>query len=194
MWNERYAGPAYAYGTEPNDFIAEQAHRIPKGRVLDLGAGEGRNGVWLATQGHQVLCVDGSEVGLDKAKSLAKQRGVEIETLVADLSTYEIPVATFTGIISSWCHLPEPLRRRLHAACVAGLKPGGAFVLEAYTPAQLKFGTGGPKDVSMLPTLAQLKDELKGLTFEVGVEREREVNEGAFHGGMSAVVQVVARK
>jgi len=194
MWNERYCEAGFAYGTQPNDFVAAEAHRIPQGRVLDLGAGEGRNGVWLAEQGHSVLCVDGSDVGLAKARALAKERGVAIDTEVADLAAYAIAPGAFTGIVSSWCHLPLPLRAKVHAACVAGLEPGGVFVLEAYTPAQLELGTGGPKDVAMLPTLAQLREELKGLDFEVGVEREREVHEGRFHGGRSAVVQVVARK
>ena len=105
-----------------------------------------------------------------------------------------VAAASFTGIVSIWCHLPEPLRRKVHAACVAGLKPGGAFILEAYTPEQLSYATGGPKDVSMLPTLAQLKGELAGLTFEVGRQLVREVHEGELHEGKSATVQVVARK
>ncbi|MBK7861960.1 MAG: class I SAM-dependent methyltransferase [Archangiaceae bacterium] len=194
MWNERYAEAGFAYGTEPNAFLAEQVHRLPPGRVLDLGAGEGRNGVWLAQRGYSVLCVDGSDVGLAKARALARERGVSIDTEVADLATYAIAPAAFTVIVSSWCHLPAALRAKVHAACVAGLQPGGVLVLEAYTPAQLQLGTGGPKEVSMLPTLATLRDELAGLDFEVGLEREREVHEGRFHGGRSAVVQVVARK
>jgi SAM-dependent methyltransferase len=194
MWNERYSEPGYAYGSEPNDFVREQAGRIPKGRVLDLGAGEGRNGVWLAGKGYDVLCVDGSDVGLLKAQALAKARGVKIATEVADITQYALPNETFSGIVSSWCHLLEADRRRVHAACVQALVPGGVLVLEAYSPAQLKLGTGGPKDVAMLPTLAQLRAELAGLDFEVGVEREREVIEGRFHGGLSAVVQVAARK
>jgi SAM-dependent methyltransferase len=194
MWNERYSQQGFFYGAKPNDFVAEQAHRIPKGRVLDMGAGEGRNGVWLAEQGHSVLCVDGSDVGLRKARELAQERGVSIDTEVADLSSYAIAPGAFTGIVSSWCHLPSALRARIHAACVAALRPGGVLILEAYTPAQLAFNTGGPKDPDMLPTLAMLREELKGLDFEIGVEREREVHEGGAHGGRSAVVQVCARK
>jgi SAM-dependent methyltransferase len=194
MWDERFSKPGFTYGSEPNDFLREHAKAIPQGRVLVLGAGEGRNGVWLAQQGHPVLCVDGSRVGLAKAQSLAASRGVTIETMAIDLSNFAIAPASFTGIVSIWCHLPEPLRQKVHAACVAGLKPGGAFILEAYTPEQLKFATGGPKDVSMLPTLEQLKRELRGLTFEVGRQLERDVREGALHEGTSATVQVVARR
>ncbi len=77
---------------------------------------------------------------------------------------------------------------------VAGLRPGGVFLLEAYTPDQLRYGTGGPKDVDLLPTLAQLREELQGLQFEFAIERERDVREGSGHTGPSAVVQVVARR
>ncbi len=194
MWNERYGQAGFAYGEKPNDFLVEQARQIPRGRVLDLGAGEGRNGVWLAEQGYEVVCVDGSSVGLAKAKQLAAARGVAIEAVVSDLAQFAIEPGGFSGIVSIWCHLPPGLRAQVHAACVAGLKPGGVFLLEAYTPAQLAFGTGGPKEVALLPTLATLQKELAGLDFLVGVERERQVHEGKLHDGKSAVVQVVARK
>ncbi len=194
MWNQRYAAPGYFYGTAPNDFLVEQARLIPRGRVLELAAGEGRNGVWLAQQGYAVTCVDGSDVGLAKARELARERGVQVETVVADLGAYAVEPNAWDGIVSIWCHLPHAIRARLHGQCVTGLKPGGVLLLEAYTPAQIPLGTGGPKDAGLLPTLAMLKDELKGLELVVGVEREREVHEGAHHEGRSAVVQLLARK
>jgi hypothetical protein len=117
-----------------------------------------------------------------------------VETVTADLATWPIEPEAFAGIVSIWCHLPPPVRARLYPACVAGLRPGGVMVLEAYTPAQLAHGTGGPTDVTLLMTLATLRQELHGLDFEVAVEREREVHEGKLHGGRSAVVQLVARK
>lgn len=194
MWDERYSKPGYFYGTQANDVLVEHAKAIPRGPVLDLGAGEGRNGVWLAQQGFAVTCVDGSKVGLEKAQALAAERGVRVETVVADLADFEIAPGRWSGIVSIWCHLPQPLREKVHARCVKGLAPGGAFVLEHYTPKQLQLDTGGPKDVSMLPTLEQLQHELHGLVFELGREVEREIHEGAKHEGHSATVQVVARK
>jgi len=194
MWDQRYAEPGFAYGEAPNDFLVEQADRLPPGPVLDLAAGQGRNGVWLARRGHPVTCVDGSSVGLAGAERLAAARGVTVTTVVADLADYPITPGAWAGIVAIWTHLPPPLRRRVHAACVAGLAPGGALVLEAYTPAQVGRGTGGPPDPAMCMTLAGLRTELAGLDFEVAVEREREVHEGPYHDGPSAVVQVVARK
>ncbi|HEY3286927.1 MAG TPA: class I SAM-dependent methyltransferase [Gemmatimonadaceae bacterium] len=194
MWNERYSAPGYAYGTEPNDFLAGSAAQIPRGRVLSLGDGEGRNGVFLATLGQAVTSVDASPVGLAKAHALAETRGVVIETITADLAEFVITPDAWEGIVSIFCHLPPSLRQRVHAQVVRGLVPGGVFVLEAYTPAQLALGTGGPSDPQMMPTLALLRDELAGLEMLHAVETERPVREGVFHDGRSAVVQVVARR
>lgn len=194
MWNERYSQPGYAYGTEPNDFLAAVAAQIPRGRVLSIGDGEGRNGVHLATLGHAVTSVDSSTVGLAKARALATERGVTITTVEADLAAFDIAPAAWEGIVSIFCHLPPPLRRRVYAQAAQGLVPGGVFVLEAYTPAQLALGTGGPSQAEMMPTLAVLRDELVGLEFVHALELERDVQEGAYHGGRSAVVQVIARR
>lgn len=194
MWNERYSRPGFAYGTEPNDFLREYAPLIPKGRVLALADGEGRNGVFVATLGHQVTSVDLSAVGLAKARRLAASRGVTIETVVADLADFVIAPSSWEGVVSIFCHLPPTLRRRVHAAVVEGLVPGGVLLLEAYTPRQLAFGTGGPSRAELMPTLAQLREELAGLEFVRGEELERDVREGDFHTGYAAVVQVVARR
>jgi SAM-dependent methyltransferase len=195
VWDERYAGEAYFYGTEPNDFLAAHAGAIRSGgSVLCLGEGEGRNAALLAAAGHRVLALDQSPVGLAKASRLAASRGLHIDTAAVDLADYVIEPGRWDGIVSIWCHLPSALRRHVHAAVVAGLAPGGCYVLESYTPAQLAFRTGGPKDPDLMPTLAQLREELAGLHFEHALELEREVHEGAGHGGQSAVVQVIARR
>lgn len=194
FWDNRYAGTeGYVFGTEPNLFLAEVAPRIPVGPVLCLGEGEGRNAVHLAKRGHAVTAIDQSEIGLTKARQLAQSRGVTVTTQVADLANFEIAPGRWAGIVSIFCHLPPELRRTVYAAAVRGLAPGGVFILEAYTPAQLAFGTGGPKDVALLPTLAALREELAGLDFLVACELERDVIEGPAHSGRSAVVQVLAR-
>jgi SAM-dependent methyltransferase len=194
FWNARYARDDFVYGTEPNDFVAGVSAQIPPGPVLCLGEGEGRNAVWLATHGRTVTAVDQSEVALGKAQSLAAARGVKIETIVADLAAYRIAPGAWAGIVSVWAHLPPPLRRSVHAQAVAGLRPGGVFVLEAYTPAQLAYDTGGPRSVELLMTAAQLREELVGLEFEIIRELEREVVEGGGHTGRGAVVQVLGRR
>lgn len=195
MWNERYAEPGFAYGTEPNDFLKAQAELLPaQGRALELCAGEGRNGVWLAQRGLQVTSVDGSAVGLAKAEELARQRGTSLRTVVSDLAAYDVAAERWDVIVSISAHLPRLLRQQIHAACVRALVPGGLLVLEAYTPAQVARGTGGPRDPEMCMTLEGLRQELAGLSFLHGVECDREIHEGKWHGGVSSVVQVVARK
>jgi SAM-dependent methyltransferase len=193
-WNNRYAAPQYIYGETPNVFVAEMASQIPAGPVLCLAEGEGRNAVHLATLGHRVTAVDQSEAGLAKARRLATTRAVEIETVLADLENFTIKAGVWAGIIATFAHLPPAIRRKVHAQAVGGLRPGGVFVLEGYTPAQLAFDTGGPKSPERLMTLADLRDELAGLELLVGREIEREMIEGEGHNGRGAVVQILARQ
>jgi SAM-dependent methyltransferase len=196
MWNERYSEPGFSYGAEPNDFLAANVERYlpPKGEVLSLAEGEGRNAVFLARRGFRVTGVDSSAVGLEKAHALAAKHGVEIESVVADLAAFDLGVERWDGIVSIWCHLPSELRARLHRSVVAALRPGGVFLLEAYTPDQLGYKTGGPSTAELLMTLAAVRNELAGLEFLVAEEKLRAVHEGKYHDGMSAVLQVVARK
>ena len=194
MWDERYSEDAYAFGTEPNDFLRASLDMLPDGTALCIGDGEGRNGVWLAEQGFAVTSVDASSVGMAKARALAHQRGVAISTVHADLAEFDIGHSRWDVVISIFCHLPPPLRRRVHRDIVAGLRPGGVFVLEAYTPAQIAFGTGGPETADMTMPLASLRPELPGLTLLHGEELERDVHEGRYHNGHSAVVQLLVIK
>jgi len=193
-WDARFAEPGYAYGSEPNAFLVEVAGRIPAGPVLSLGEGEGRNAVFLAGRGHAVVAVDASAVGLAKAAARARERGVPLTPVVADLAGYPIEPEAWSGIVSIFVHLPADVRRRLYAAVAQGLRPGGVFVLEAYTPRQLAFGTGGPRDAARLATLDDVREDLAGLDLQIGREVERDVTEGTYHWGRAAVVQVLARK
>jgi len=194
MWDQRYNTADYVYGTRPNKFLADVAGGIPRGRVLCIAEGEGRNAVYLAELGHEVVAVDASSVGLEKAEKLARERGVAIETVVADLADYEIEKNSFDAVVSIFAHVPPVIRAPLHRRIVAGLKPGGVLVLEAYTPDQIACGTGGPPVAELTMTLRALQDELRGLEFRHAVELRREVIEGSLHTGTGAVVQVVAVK
>lgn len=190
FWNLRFSGEEFIYGTDPNEFLEAMAPRIPSGPVLCLAEGEGRNAVYLAGRGHAVTAMDQSPVGLAKARRLAQSRGVEIATATADLADFPIEPGAWSGIVATFVHLPPALRRDVFERAVRGLRPGGVFVLEAYTPAQLAFDTGGPKDASLLMQAAVLREELAGLRFEILQELERDVREGAGHSGRAAVVQV----
>ncbi|HEV7282644.1 MAG TPA: class I SAM-dependent methyltransferase [Pirellulaceae bacterium] len=194
FWNERYAQTGFTYGIEPNEFLASVADCIPPGPVLTLAEGEGRNGLFLASRGYDVTAVDQSEVGLAKARRLAEERGLRIATQQADLAEYRIEPGAWAGIASIFCHLPKSIRVPLHAAVVQGLRPGGIFILEVYTPKQFGRGTGGPSSAELMVSLDDLKGELAGLDFLHAQELEREVREGLYHTGLASVVQVVARR
>lgn len=194
MWDERYSESEYAYGKAPNQFLAEHYRAIPMGRVLSLAEGEGRNAVFLAQQGYAVSAVDASAVGLQKAERLAIENGVELDLIHADLARFDIGEAVWDGIVSIFCPLPSALRRQVYRAAVAGLKPNGVFLLEAYTPEQLAFGTGGGNSGDAMTTKASLLNDLKGLQFNYLEKRQRDVIEGSYHTGLGAVVQAIATK
>jgi SAM-dependent methyltransferase len=194
MWEGRYGADEFVYGTEPNEFLTEAVAGINPGDVLCLADGEGRNGVYLATLGHRVTSVDLTQSGMDKAARLAAERGVELTTVVADLADYDLGSERWDLIVSIFAHTPPPVRRSIHAGVASALRPGGRFVLEAYTPDQIGRGTGGPPVPELTMTLAGLRDELTDLDLEVGRELVRPVVEGSGHTGDGAVVQVIARR
>jgi SAM-dependent methyltransferase len=191
-WDARYARSGFTYGTEPNHFLADVVSHLPLGRALSLGEGEGRNAVFLAGRGWAVTGVDRSRVGLRKASALAAERGLPLSLCVADLAAFPLPPDRYDVILSIFCHLPASVRCAVHRSVVRGLRQGGAYVFEAYTPRQLEFRTGGPSTRELLVTLDELRTELAGLDFAVGRELERDVIEGDMHRGRSAVVQVLA--
>jgi SAM-dependent methyltransferase len=197
MWDERYSGTSYAYGTAPNDFLVSSAPLIAKnGKVLCIADGEGRNSVWLATLGHSATSLDLSTVGLDKCRKLAIEKGVDdlISTVHADLTNYEFPCEEYDAVVSIFCHLPPFLRTKVHQNCIQTLKTGGIMILEAYTPDQLSKGTGGPKDRELLMTADDLKNDFRGMDVIYLEEKEREIHEGCFHNGLSSIIQLVAKK
>ena len=123
MWDERYSTAEYAYGVEPNGFLASHYQALPRGRILSLAEGEGRNAVFLARQGYEVTAVDGSAVGLRKAENLARENAVSFHCIHADLATFAIAAQAWDGIVSIFCPLPSELRAQVHAGVVAGLRP-----------------------------------------------------------------------
>jgi hypothetical protein len=138
--------------------------------------------------------VDQSSAGLAKTRLLAAEHGVEVQTTQADLASFDLGQAHWQGIVSIFVHLPSPLRRRVHAAAVAALAPGGVLIFEAYAPAQLTLGTGGPRETDRLCPLAALAEDFSGLELLVAREVRREIQEGKYHQGTGAVIQIVGRK
>lgn len=195
FWDERYSGDQLVYGESPNGFLESLKGRIPRsGKAIDIGAGEGRNALFLASLGLDVLAIDQSAVGMQKAERLANERGLHLRTQAVDLNDFDAEPDSINFVSSIFVHLPENLRRTVHGRIRSWLKPGGIFVLEAYTPQQLLRTTGGPKDPLLLATLETIVNELYGLEILHQAELVRDVTEGTFHTGDACVVQIVARK
>ena len=193
-WEQRYGAEGYLYGTEPNDFLRQHVDSIPRGRVVCLAEGEGRNAVFLAGQGFEVASIELTESGVTKTRRLAAQRGVHVGAVTGDLATADLGVQSWNGIVSIFAHLPPTIRRDLHLRIADALAPGGVFLLEAYTPNQIGRGTGGPPVAELAMSLADLRRELAGLEFVHAVEIERQIIEGHGHTGLGSVVQIIARR
>lgn len=193
-WDRRFSADAYVYGEEPNDFLRQEGRRFQGKKILCLGEGEGRNAVFLARQGFAVTAVDASRVGLEKAQRLAARWGVTITTVVADLADFVIEPQAWDGIVSIFCHLPQPLRSLVQRRSVAGLAPGGMLLIEAYTPRQLDYRTGGPPQPELLIEPEELQRDLAGLRLLRCTEAVRDIHEGILHNGPSATVQLIATK
>jgi SAM-dependent methyltransferase len=195
-WDGRYRRPGYLFGTEPNGFLVAAAHELPPGgRVLCVADGEGRNGVWLASRGHAVEGFDVSEVAVAKARALAAERGVRVRWTVADVDGFDWPVDAYDGVVAVFIQFAPPeLRRRLFGLILRALRPGGVLLLTGYTPDQLRHGTGGPRVPEQLYTEAGLREELAAYEITRMTPREDEIQEGPGHSGMSAYIEVVARR
>lgn len=195
FWESRYAEQGFAYGTEPNAFLVSQKARFHPGqKVLLIGEGEGRNGSWLAGLGLSVTAVDQSETGLAKAQQLAEQQGVSLQTICADLTSWQWPKDEYDFVISIFVHFKPEQRGAIHRSCIAALKPGGQIILEAFTPEQLGHPSGGPPVEEMLFTEAMLREDFAEAEIERLEARETHLEEGKYHRGSAAVLRLIARR
>ena len=199
FWDQQYAGDDYRYGTAPNAFLQAEAQRLqPASDILLPGDGEGRNSVWLATQGHRTTALDMSPVGLAKARALAARHGVEIATQEADLASWTPPPARFDALVLIYLHLPPALRAVVHAGLARTLRPGGWLLLEAFHPRQRSDGctSGGPSNPDLMYTLDMLRADWadSGLREELAWEGETTLAEGPGHSGPAWVTRFLARR
>ncbi len=195
-WDERYSASEYIFGTQPNEYLVAQAHHIaPGSRVLCVADGEGRNGVWLAQQGHSVEAFDLSPVGVAKAQALARGARVQVQYRVSSCDGWDWKPAHYDAVVAVFVQFADPpMRERLFGAIADCLKPGGLVILQGYTPQQLQYKTGGPPLVSHLYTAQLLREAFADLEIVELREYEAELTEGTRHRGRSALVGMVARK
>ncbi|MDM7948034.1 bifunctional 2-polyprenyl-6-hydroxyphenol methylase/3-demethylubiquinol 3-O-methyltransferase UbiG [Hydrogenophaga sp.] len=195
FWDQNFSIGGYKYGTAPNTFLVEQQQRFQPGSdVLVPGDGEGRNGVWLAQQGHRVTAMDGSAVGLHKAQALATERGVALHTVLGDLADWTPEPFSFDAVVLVFVHLPPAVRVGSHRRLAAALRPGGWLLLEGFHPQQLQHRSGGPKDPAMLFTPELLRDDFAGLLEEkMAWEGEVALDEGPGHQGLAHTTRWLGR-
>jgi SAM-dependent methyltransferase len=195
-WEGRFGVPDYAFGKEPNYFLAACKPLLPAaGKALAVADGEGRNGVWLAEQGLDVLSIDFSPAGQAKARALARERGVEIAIEQVDVHDWTYPEVAFDVVVEIFTQFSAPPERaRKWAGMRKALKPGGLLIIQGYTPKQLQYGTGGPKEIENLYTRPLLEAAFGDFRDLRITEQEVEIREGTSHAGMSAVINLTARK
>jgi SAM-dependent methyltransferase len=195
-WEQRFRVPEYVFGREPNVFLKSCEALLPAtGKALAIADGEGRNGVWLAERGLEVVSIEFSPAAQTKAIALAKERGVAVAFEQADVHAWRYPQATFDVVADIFTQFSSPAQRTMKWRGVrTTLKPGGLLILQGYTPKQLQYGTGGPKAVEQLYTRAMLEEAFRGFRDVTIVEEEVEMHEGAAHSGMSAVINLTAWK
>lgn len=196
FWDDRYDWDDYLFGEQPNAFLAANADRLKGYRTaLAIADGEGRNGVFMAEKGLEVLAIDASPVGLAKADRLAEKRGVRLTTECLDVGTYGWPAASFDVVAAIFIQFAPPaMRDAMFTGMVRTLKPGGLLLLEGYRPEQLGYATGGPAQVENLYTEALLREHFSALEIIALDSYDVELTEGSAHAGQSALIDLVARK
>lgn len=195
-WQARFAGPDYAFGKAPNYFLQSCRELLPRrGQALAVADGEGRNGVWLAQQGLDVVSLDFSPAAQAKARALAAERGMKVTFVQADVHVWDYPEAVFDVVVEIFAQFSLPAQRAIKwRGLRRALKSGGLLIIQGYTPKQLQYGTGGPKRQENLYTRPMLEQEFGDFRNLKIVEEERDMHEGASHAGMSAVIGLTAIK
>ncbi len=195
-WQQRFAKPGYLFGTAPNAFLKSCAPLLHKGeRALAIADGEGRNGVFLAEQGLDVLSADFAPLAQEKARKLANERGVTLRVEQVDIINWDWPTEEFDVVAAIFFQFASPDERAgIFKGIIKTLKPGGLLLLQGYTRKQLEYKTGGPSNVTQLYTREILEHAFADFASLDIREHDSEIHEGAGHGGISALVDLVGRK
>ena len=194
IWDDRYRQAEYVYGTEPNAFMAEYLQNKTPGTIIFPAEGEGRNSVYAASLGWNVLAFDSSEIGKYKAVELANQKGVTVDYTIQDALEAQYPAESADMVSFIYAHFPPFIRREIHKHAITWLKPGGTILLEAFNPEQLQLSSGGPKELTMLYTKEMLMEDFNELEIEMLELANTTLNEGPLHAGEAAVIRFIGNK
>jgi cyclopropane fatty-acyl-phospholipid synthase-like methyltransferase len=195
-WTKRFDTKDYVFGTAPNAFLKAEARRLnPGGKVLCVADGEGRNGVYLAEKGMKVHSIDFADNAIEKAKRLAQTRHVDLDIEKADVLNWDWPKNAYDAVAAIFIQFATPEERAtLFENMKGAVKPGGLLLMEGYGPRQMEYKTGGPNVLEMLYTRELLEQTFAGWEIIDLAEYDCELSEGARHAGMSALIDIVARK
>ncbi len=193
FWNDRYRNTEYIYGTEPNEFFGKQLDQLKIGSILLPAEGEGRNAVYAAGQGWKVTAFDMSNSGRDKALKLALDNKVDLTFEVADVMSFQ-PDRQFDVLALIYAHFPKNIRKQAHRRLLGFLKPDGKVIFEAFAKEQLGNSSGGPKNLDMLFSIEEIKEEFSELKFELLEQRTIQLDEGEHHRGKAEVIRFVGTK
>jgi cyclopropane fatty-acyl-phospholipid synthase-like methyltransferase len=195
-WDARFSSDEYIFGTEPNVWLAQHADLFKPGmRVLAVADGEGRNSVWMAKLGLQVDAFDISPVGIEKAKRLAQQQGVDVNFSIHGIEDYPWTTGDYDAVVAIFIQFADPdTRAALFKRMKSALKPDGVVILQGYTPKQLDYKTGGPPNLSHLYTEDLLQEAFGDLNISELRAYEDVLTEGTQHHGQSALIGLVARR
>ncbi len=174
-WDARYSGRDLVWGAAPNMWVEQVCTTLPPGRALDLACGEGRNALWLATQGWTVTGVDFSAVALERAAELAASAAPlagELSWVRADLTDYRPEPESVDLAVLAYVQLPAAQRRLAVLAAASAVAPGGSLLVVAHDSANLSGGVGGPQDPAVLYTADDVVADLAGSGLEA-VRAER---------------------
>lgn len=194
LWNQRYSERDFVYGKEPNQFFREQIEKLTPGKLLLLGEGDGRNGIFAAKLGWEVDACDFSETAKEKALQYAKSENVKINYKVSDLQTAEIKENFYAAVGIIYLHLPEEVREHVHMKAQKSLKKEGVLIFEAYEKDQLKNTSGGPKDLDLLYSLEDIYTDFQDLDIQKFSKENISLNEGPLHTGPAAIIRFVGKK
>jgi ubiquinone/menaquinone biosynthesis C-methylase UbiE len=194
FWNTRYAETDFAYGKNPNQFLVNHIEKLPKGKILFVAEGEGRNAVFAAQNGFEVYAFDYSNSGKIKAEALAKEKEVSISYAVFDVLEIPYEAESFDAIVLIFAHFPVAIRKEAHQKLVELLKPNGTILFEAFTKEQVNYNSGGPKEQAMLFSEIEIKEEFPNINFEFLQTEIVNLDEGPYHQGAGAVIRFIGTK
>jgi SAM-dependent methyltransferase len=196
VWDKRYSGEGFLFGTEPAAFVKAHVHLLTPGQTaLCVADGEGRNSVFLAEQGLAVTAMDASPVGVEKARRLAAERGVSIDFRIADVLSWEWIPNSYDIVLALFIQFLTPDERpAVFEGMKRTLRPGGYLLLHGYRPEQVDYATGGPPYRENMYTVDLLRQAFGDLSIERLAAYDTVIKEGTGHDGMSALIDLVAKK